>query len=146
MKNLLFIAIAALMLQACSQSGVQTQTEKPRDGVFIHITHDHSNPHRVLMPLNMARMMADDKDVLIYLDIDAVKLVTKDAEDIQHETFPSLKSMLQELIDRNIGIYACPGCMKAAGLVPEDLIEGVQVAQKDKFFNFTEGRILTIDY
>jgi hypothetical protein len=33
-----------------------------------------------------------------------------------------------------------------AGFKPEDLMEGVQVAQKDIFFNFTKGRILTLDY
>jgi predicted peroxiredoxin len=146
MKNLLFFFLAAMLMAACQQTDIKTMVEKPTDGVFIHITHDHSNPHRVLMPLRMAGMMANDKDVLIYLDIDAVKLVTKDAADIEHEAFPSLKASLQELIDMNVGIYACPGCLKAAGIAEEDLMDGVQVAQKDKFFNFTEGRILTLDY
>lgn len=146
MKNLLFLFLAAMLMVACQQTDIKTMVEKPTDGVFIHITHDHSNPHRVLMPLRMASMMANDKDVLIYLDIDAVKLVTKDAADIEHEAFPSLKASLQELIDMNVGIYACPGCMKAAGIEAEDLIQGVGVAEKDKFFNFTDGRILTLDY
>jgi hypothetical protein len=41
---------------------------------------------------------------------------------------------------------ACPTCLKAAGKTPEDLAEGISVADKDKFFNFTKGRILSIDY
>jgi len=146
MKKLTILMLACLLILACNQHGVQNMTEKPRDGVFIHITHDHSNPHRVLMPLRMASMMAVDKDVLIYLDIDAVKLVTKDAADINYKQFPSLKASLKELIERNVGIYACPGCLAAAGIEEEDLIDGVELAQKDRFFDFTEGRILTLDY
>lgn len=146
MKKYLISLVAAVFFAACMQNADQQHAEKTRDGVFIHITHDHRSPHRVLMPLSMAAMMADDKDVLIYLDIDAVKLVTRDAEDIEFGHFASLKTSLQKLIDMKVGIYACPGCMKAAGIAPEDLIEGVEVAQKDKFFDFTKGRIITLDY
>jgi hypothetical protein len=41
---------------------------------------------------------------------------------------------------------ACPGCLKAAGKTESDLMEGVKIADKEMFFNFTTGRILTIDY
>lgn len=146
MRMYLIPLLAVILFAACTQNANQPPVEIPRDGVFIHITHDHSNPHRVLMPLSMAAMMADDKDVLIYLDIDAVKLVTKDAEDIEYEHFTPLKAGLQKLMDMGVGIYACPGCLKAHGIAHEDLIEGVQVAQKDKFFDFTKGRIITLDY
>lgn len=47
---------------------------------------------------------------------------------------------------KGIDIMACPGCLKAAGKSADDLMEGVMVADKEKFFNFTDGRILTIDY
>jgi hypothetical protein len=40
----------------------------------------------------------------------------------------------------------CPTCLKIAGFKPEDLIDGVQVAQKDKFFTITKGSIITLDY
>ncbi|MBE0662120.1 MAG: DsrE family protein [Bacteroidales bacterium] len=146
MKNHGFVLIILSLLLASCQPPVKEELEKSRDGVFIHITHDHNSPHRVLMPLSMATMMAGDKDVLIYMDIDAVKLVVKDAADIDYGHFTSLKSSLQKLIEMNVGIYACPSCMKTAGIVPEDLIEGVRVAEKDRFFDFTKGRIITLDY
>lgn len=146
MKKSGFVLIILSLFLASCQTLVKETNEKPRDGVFIHITHDHNSPHRVLMPLSMATMMADDKDVLIYLDIDAVKLVVKDAADIEYGHFTSLKSSLQKLIEMNVGIYACPGCMKAAGIAVEDLIDGVSIAEKDKFFDFTKGRIITLDY
>jgi hypothetical protein len=36
--------------------------------------------------------------------------------------------------------------LKAAGRTPADLMPGVKVADKDAFFSFTRGRILTLDY
>ena len=117
-----------------------------RDGVFIHISQGYSDPHRVLMPLKMANMMAMDKDVLVYLDIKAVELVLKNSKDLEYAEFDPLKKQLQGLIDKKVGVYACPTCLKLAGYTPEDLMEGIQVANKDRFFDFTKGRIITLDY
>jgi predicted peroxiredoxin len=122
------------------------KTETARDGVFIHITESYNDPHKVLMPLQMASLMAQDKDVLIYMDIHAVELLVKGAKDLNHAGFESCQTYLKELLDKNVGIYACPTCLKVAGFEPEDLMDGIQVAQKDKFFNFTKGRIITLDY
>jgi hypothetical protein len=33
-----------------------------------------------------------------------------------------------------------------AGFKPEDLMEGVQIANKEKFFSFTNGRIVALNY
>jgi hypothetical protein len=46
----------------------------------------------------------------------------------------------------NVGVFACPTCLNIAGFKPEDLMDGIQAAQKDKFFTFTKGRIITLDY
>ncbi len=128
------------------QSSVAEAVEGVRDGVFIHITECYSDPHRALMPLKMAVMMADDKDVLVYMDIHAVHLLVKGAEDLKFADFESAHTYIKKLIEKGVGVYACPTCLKIAGYKPEDLMEGVQTAQKDKFFNFTKGRIITLDY
>jgi hypothetical protein len=41
---------------------------------------------------------------------------------------------------------ACPGCLQAIGKTPQDLAPGVQASDRSKFFTFTRGRILTLDY
>ena len=117
-----------------------------RDGVFIHISHGPEDPHRLHMALNMASMMADDHPVLVYLDIKAVHAVLKDSSDVQFAHFPSLKTQLAQLQKKGVILMACPGCLKAAGKSPADLAPGIQVADKAKFFNFTSGRIITLDY
>lgn len=117
-----------------------------KDGIFLHISSGYENPHKVLMALKMAMMMSADKDVLLYLDIEAVKLVLKDSKDMKFADFPTLKELLQHLTDAKVTIMACPTCLKIAGKTEADLIPGVILAQKEKFFNFTKGRIVTLDY
>jgi predicted peroxiredoxin len=152
----LFI-LATLLALSCKQSKdtvslsqnnttTSINQDTIRDGIFIHITESYNDPHRVLMPLKMANMMAKNKNVLVYLDIHAVELVLKTSKDMQFADFDPLKKQLQDLIDKKAGIYACPTCLKISGHTPDDLMEGVQVASKDRFFNFTKGRIITLDY
>jgi len=153
MKKLLFGLMALAIMASCKQvveKEVKIVTDSTavavRDGVFIHISHSLDDPHRVVMPLKMATMMAEDKDVLVYFDIKGIEVVLKDAADVSYPTFPSAQESLKILIDMGITVYACPGCMKAAGKTEADLIPGVKMAEKEQFFNFTKGRILTLDY
>ncbi len=157
MKKLTLFVILCLFAMSCNQSPHHEVTTAPpadnpttagpvKDGVFIHITECYDDPHRALMPLKMATMMAADKDVLVYMDIHAVHLLTKDSKDLIFADFESAHTYIKRLIEMKVGVYACPTCMKIAGIEPADLMEGVQVAQKDKFFNFTKGRIITLDY
>jgi predicted peroxiredoxin len=43
--------------------------------LFSHISSGRNDPHRLLMALNMAAIMAEDKDVLVYFDINGVQVV-----------------------------------------------------------------------
>jgi predicted peroxiredoxin len=157
MKNLSLLLISVLLIISCNQKPEQTNAmhnhadmvkaeTSVKDGIFIHITESYNNPHRVLMPLKMAVMMSMDKDVIVYMDIKAVELLDKSSADLNFAEFESAHSYIKQLTDKGVGVYACPTCLKIAGFKPEDLIAGVQVAQKDKFFNFTKGRIITLDY
>jgi predicted peroxiredoxin len=157
MKNASLLLICSLLIISCNQAPKQNgtsdlksdnmaATSPVRDGVFIHITQGYDDPHRVLMPLKMAVMMAADKDVLVYMDIHAVQLLTKDSKDMNFADFESVHTYIKKLADMKVGVYACPTCLKIAGFKPEDLMEGVQVAQKDKFFDFTKCRIIKLDY
>lgn len=157
MKTIGLLIISGIMLLSCNQvqdrdmSSEQgtmsvSETESARDGVFIHITESYDDPHRVLMPLRMATMMAEDKNVLVYLDIDAVEFIEKDADDINYADFESAHTYIEQLIDANVGVYACPTCLEVAGISQDNLLDGVQTAEKEKFFNFTDGRIITLDY
>ena len=139
----LYILALALLLAVCVPYAAN---ETARDGAFIHISHGKDNPHRLLMALKMAQIMAEDHDVLVYFDISGVDTCLKDAEDIAYSHFPTSNAQIKGLLEKGVTLMACPGCLKAAGKTPEDLAAGIKVADKEAFFSFTKGRILSFDY
>lgn len=152
MKNVVIFILGAMLALSCSQNKEKQDSAETgkmaaaRDGIFIHMTESYNDPHRVLMPLKMANLMSEDKDVIIYMDIHAVELLVKGASDIKAPQFDSYQQYIRQLLDKGVPIYACPTCLAVAGFKPEDLMDGIQVAMKEKFFDFTKGRILTMNY
>jgi len=146
LTSVLILAISMAFMTYAQHTESKAVQEEVRDGVFIHISHGTDDPHRMLMGLTMAERMSADKDVILYIDITGIDVVLKDSPDLTLEPFASSKTLIQNLLKKGITIMACPTCLKAAGKTPEDLAEGISVADKDKFFNFTKGRILSIDY
>ena len=153
MKQIILLSILFLCFSCTPETGETDNSQKEatpeemNDGIFIHLSHGPENPHNVLMALRMAEIMSEDKDVMVYFDIEGVRVVLKDSENITMEgDFPNSHEQLQKLMDRNVTLQVCPGCLKAAGKTPEELMEGIAIADKDDFFNFTDGRILSIDY
>lgn len=142
------IVFFACVMAVVTGAGVAAGQDRMavRDGVFIHISHGPDDPHRLLMALSMATMMSEEHDVLVYFDITGVNAVLDGAEEVTYAHFTPLSAQLAELHGRGITLMACPGCLKAAGKSAEDLVAGVQVADKARFFSFTAGRILTLDY
>lgn len=142
--------VAAIFL-ACT-AGPQPEAENTTaaepydDGVFLHVSSGPENAHRVLMAMKMAELMAADKDVLMYFDIEGVHVLLKDGPNVENDGFASSHEQLAKLLELGVPIYACPACLAAAGKTAEDLKEGIMVANKEAFFSFTKGRILSLDY
>jgi predicted peroxiredoxin len=145
---LLRIGVVAAGICMLTQGTLLAQAagEKARDGVFIHVSHGAEHPQRVLMALSMAEIMAEDRDVLVYFDIKGVEVVVQGAKDLHYKHFTSSKKQLKSLAQKGVTLMACPGCLKAAGKSAKDLAPGIEIADKDRFFSFTKGRILTLDY
>lgn len=143
--------LAALLLPALGCTGIHVEdqaTAAPsaaaRDGVFIHVSH--ADPQRVLMALRLAEVMASDKDVLMYFDIDGVNVLRKGSENYSLGDFPDKMTLLTRAQAAGARIYACPACMQLSAIPRDQLLDGVEVAYKEAFFDFTAGRILTLDY
>jgi predicted peroxiredoxin len=160
MKKLIVLILAVFAMVSCKQvedkkvehGQMDMKTDSAmsccaaNDGLFLHISSGYDNPHKVLMALKMAVMMSMDKDVIVYIDIKGVEMLVKKSKDIKFKDFPTLFELLDQLAAKKVTVMACPTCLKIAGFKPEDLRPGIIVAQKDKFFNFTKGRIVTLDY
>lgn len=145
LRNTVSLALGLIAILATAGIGAVRQTA-PRDGVLIHVSHGTDDPHRALMAMNMANLMADDHDVMLYFDIKGVEAVLKDGSDLTYGPFKSSKTQLEELRQKHVVVMACPMCLKAAGKTADDLAAGVQIADKSRFFSFTKGRIITLDY
>ena len=98
------------------------------------------------MGLRMANVMSADKDVLVYFDIKGVEVVLKGASEINLESFDSAATQLKALLEKGVDVYVCPSCLAASGKSRDDVVPGVKIADKEAFFDFTKGRILTLDY
>ena len=149
MKNFFFplaLLIIGFLFFAFNQQPDSINEGQNKEGIFIHVSNGVNDPHRVLMALSLAEKMAENKDVILYFDIKGIEVLLKDAPDLTFSHFASSQTQIQKLLNMGITIMACPGCLKAAGKTPDDLREGITIADKEKFFNFTSGRILTIDY
>ena len=143
---LLACLAAAPFTVGCQSTGARSNLATVQDGVFIHLSKGSEDPHAVSMALKMANLMAADRDVLVYCDLKGINTVLKNAPDITFPTFDSSHAQIKSLLEKSVPVYACPGCLKALGKAPDDLMPGVRVAEKEAFFSFTKGRILTLDY
>lgn len=142
MTKLLFL----ILFLISSIGFTQTEDIVEQDGVFIHLSSGKENPHKVLMALTLALKMSVDKDVFIFTDINGVDIVLKNSKSITFDEFESSTVLIAKLLEKGVTIEVCPMCLKVAGKTKYDLISGVKIAEKDDFFNFTNGRILTLDY
>ena len=147
--NTCLLLLLVLLLAGCTPTEapvVSAEVAAARDGVFLHISHGAAHPQRVLMGLKMATVMSTDKDVLVYFDIKGVEVVLAESNEISLETFESAATQVKSLLEKGVSILVCPSCLAAAGKSQDDLIQGVEIADKEAFFDFTKGRILTLDY
>ncbi len=137
----------ALSIAAAGCSLAPRDRGSATDGIFVHVTKGPESPHEVLMALSLANLMRESgRDVLVYFDIRGIQVVLADAPDITYAHFAPSGEQIRKLVDSGATVCACPGCLKAAGKSAADLRPGVQIADRDRFFEFTRGRILTIDY
>jgi len=128
-------------------AGEAVKAAGPSDGLFLHVSHGADDPHRPLMAFRMAAAVAaSGRPVLVYCDIEAVRLLVKGAPEVALAPFPDASASLRAMLGKGVRVRACPTCLKVAGFTEADLIDGVRLADRDEFFSFADGRILSIDY
>ncbi len=150
MKKLLALFLIPLLASACIRVNTEgegwMESEPETDGAFIHISKGPADTHDVLMALMLADKFSESNDVLVFFDKEGIEMVTRDAPKLEMEAFDSSDAIFRRLVNDGVTILACPACMKVSGVDEEDLRAGVKLAEKEMFFDFTEGRILTLDY
>jgi predicted peroxiredoxin len=150
MKKSFALFLVPLLLTACIRVSTEAETvpepEPKTDGAFIHISKGSDDTHDVLMALMLADKFSTSNDVLVFFDKGGIEMVTSEAPNLEMEPFDSSDEIFARLVELDVTILACPACMKVSGVEEEDLRKGVRLAEKEQFFDFTEGRILSLDY
>jgi predicted peroxiredoxin len=150
MKTLNFLFVVPFLLASCIRvdqaPASPANATLPDDGAFIHVSKGSGDTHDVLMALMLADKFSTSHDVLLFFDKEGIEMVVKGAPDLNMEPFESSEEIFARMVSRNIEILACPACLEVAGYTRDDLREGVSIAEKERFFDFTKGRILTLDY
>jgi predicted peroxiredoxin len=151
MRKSIALLLIPLLATACIRVEQSPENDhlvinKETDGAFIHISKGSAHTHDVLMALMLADKFSTSNDVLVFFDKECIEMVTNDAPDLEMDPFDTSDEILERLANRRVTLLACPACMEISGVEEEDLRDGFKIAEKEKFFNFTEGRILTLDY
>ena len=134
-------AIAGFSLKKNSESIAGS-----KEGIFLHVSSGYDNPQKVAMALTLAEKFTESHDVMVFFDIKGVEILKKDSKPISMEHYTSSNEALNNLLAKGARIAACPMCLKKAGIKESELLDGIKVAKKEMFFDFTEGRILSMDY
>ena len=143
---LLIPLLAASCIRVNEVPGPVQEQEEKTDGVFIHISKGAEDAHDVLMALMLADKFSTSNDVLVFFDKEGIGMVSEDAPNLEMDPFDPSDEIFKRLVNRGVEILACPACMEVAGVEQSDVRNGVKIAEKERFLDFTEGRILTLDY
>lgn len=149
MKKVFALLLVPILAVACirvNNAEPETVQEEKTDGVFIHISKGAEDSHDVLMALMLADKFSTSNDVLVFFDKDGIDMVVDGAPNLEMDPFDSSDDIIERLVNLGVEILACPACMIVAGVENSDLRSGVKPAEKERFLDFTEGRILTLDY
>ena len=150
MKKVFALLLVPFLAASCIRvdtTAEQTKDEeKVTDGVFIHISKGGDDAHDVLMALMLADKFSTSNDVLVFFDKQGIDMVSDHAPNLEMDPFDSSDEIFARLLKNGAEILACPACMQISGVEKEDLRNGVKIAEKERFLDFTEGRILTLDY
>jgi predicted peroxiredoxin len=150
MKKTLALLLVPILMAACIRVNTESENapepEPKTDGAFIHISKGAAETHDVLMALMLADKFSSSNDVLLFFDLDGIEMVVKDAPNLEMDPFDASDDIIERLLRRGVSILACPACLQVSGYEEGDLRTGIKLAEKEKFFDFTEGRILSLDY
>ena len=91
--------------------------------------------------------VASDKDTLVFLSIEAVRLSQKGvAETIHEEGFAPLKDLMNSFIEAGGKIFVCSPCFKKRKLDEDNLVDGALIVGGAKLVEFMSDGCPSLSY
>ena len=91
--------------------------------------------------------VASDKDTLVFLSIEAVRLSQQGvAESIHEEGFAPLKDLMNSFLEAGGKIFVCSPCFKKRKLEEDKLIDGALIVGGAKLVEFMSDGCPSLSY
>ena len=104
----------------------------------VSLTHAKNDTDKATVAFVVANAaVASDKDALVFLSIEAVRLSQPGyADDIHEEGFAPLKDLMTNYVNAGGKIFVCSPCFKKRGLAEDSLIPGATIVGGAKLVEF----------
>jgi predicted peroxiredoxin len=114
----------------------------------INLTHAKNDPDKATVAFVIANAaVASDKDTLVFLSIEGVRLAqTGFADDIHEEGFAALKDLMTNFVNAGGKIYVCSPCFKKRKLDETALVAGAVIVGGAKLVEFMGDGCPSLSY
>lgn len=114
----------------------------------VSLTHGAENPDKATVAFVIANAaVASDKESVVFLSIEGVRLSQQGAADAVHEEgFAPLKDLMQNFASAGGKIYVCSPCFKKRKLDENRLVAGAAVVGGAKLVEFMSDNCPSISY
>lgn len=115
---------------------------------LVSLTHAKNDTDKATVAFVVANAaVASDKEALVFLSIEAVRLAQPGyADDIHEEGFLPLKDLMANFVQAGGTIYVCSPCFKKRKLDETQLIDGAVVVGGAKLVEFMGEACPSVSY
>ena len=116
--------------------------------LVIIATHGPEDPEMATIPFVMAAAArASDVDVVMAFQSKGVNLVRRgEPEHVMAAGFAPLRELLANVQELGVQLLVCSPCLNAREVVPEDLIDGAEVAAAGRLVAEVTSAVATLTY
>lgn len=114
----------------------------------VNLMHSKNDTDKATVAFVVANAaLASDKDTLVFLSIEGVRLAIKGyADDIAEPGFAPLKDLMHNFVEAGGKIYVCSPCFKKRELDETQLIDGALIVGGAKLVEFMGDACSSLSY
>ena len=114
----------------------------------VSVTHAKDNQDKATVAFVVANAAAaSEKETLVFLSTEAVRLATAGyADEIHEEGFQPLKKLMDDFTANGGKIYVCSPCFKKRDLKEAELVPGATIVGGAKLVEFLSDGVPSVSY
>lgn len=118
------------------------------DRFVVSLTHAQNDTDKATVAFVVANAAAaSDKEALVFLSIEGVRLSQRGyADGIHEEGFAPLRDLMANFVKAGGKIYVCSPCFKKRGLDETQLVDGATIVGGAKLVEFMSGGVSSVSY